>query len=106
MGWLDDLRRDPDATHRRLLASLYRPAGVAACFAAPTCRRKGIVFVDVSAPAPLVLLPPDAATGAREVVFRLPDGMRVARDPRSGVRRRHMLAFALPMYHSANEGQR
>ncbi len=93
MGWLDDLRRDPDGTHKKLVHRLYRRS-VAAVFAAPFMsvrddgRRQAIVPIEVA--CPLVVLPP-TVSDADEIVISFCDGRRLCVD-RSQVRRwRHMV---------------
>jgi hypothetical protein len=94
MGWLDDLRKDPDGTHARLARRLYGQR-VAATFATPFIferddgRRQAIVSVEVE--CPLVLLPPTVAD-ADEIVIAFADGKRLCID-RSRIQHwRHMVA--------------
>jgi hypothetical protein len=94
MGWLDDLRMDPDGTHARLVRRLYSQR-IAAAFAMPFIseasdgRRQAIVPVE--AECPLVLLPPIVAD-ADEIVIAFADGRRLCIDSSKVQRWRHMVA--------------
>jgi hypothetical protein len=95
MGWLDDLRKDPDRTHAKLVSRLYRHR-VAAVFAAPFIsehsdgKRQAIVPVQIE--CPLLLLPPIAAD-VDEIVVTFPDGRRLSTDRSQLTHWRHMVAL-------------
>jgi len=94
MGWLDDLRKDPDGTHAKLTRRLYG-GRIAARFATPFIseqedgRRQAIVLADAG--CPLVLFPPTAAD-VDEIVIAFDDGRRLCIDHSDVQRWRHMLA--------------
>jgi hypothetical protein len=94
MGWLDDLRKDPDSTHARLVSRLYGQR-VAAAFVKPFMterqdgRRQAIVPVEVE--CPLILLPP-VVTDADEIVIAFPDGRQVCVDHSQLRQWRHVIA--------------
>jgi len=95
MGWLDDLRKDPDSTHAKLARRLYGQRIVAA-FATPFVyeyrdgRRQAIVPVEVE--CPLILLP-TTVTEADEIVIAFHNGKRLCADPSHAQRWRHMVAI-------------
>ena len=95
MGWLDDLRRDPDGVHAKLVRRLYGQH-VAAAFAAPPFisesedgQRQAIVPVEFA--CPIILLPP-TVTDADEIVLAFHDGRRLCIDRNQLQRWRHMVA--------------
>jgi len=92
VGWLDDLRSDPDGTHAKLVRRLYVQR-IAAVFAKPfvyECndgRRQAVVPVEFE--CALVLFPP---TNADEIVIAFPDGKRLCVDRSQVQNWRHMVA--------------
>jgi hypothetical protein len=94
MGWLDDLRKDPDRTHAKLVRRLYGQR-VAAAFATPFIsegkggQRQAIVPIEYE--CPLILLPP-IVNDVDEIVIVLSDGKRVRADRSQARNWRHMVA--------------
>jgi hypothetical protein len=103
MSWLDDLRSDPEGVHRSLLRRLYQPpANLVASFGRIVYRYidgegRVRVFVDASASAPLVLLPPETLEERiDEIVFIAGDEEKRIHPVPSLVRWRHMAVLLLP----------
>ncbi|MBO9308004.1 hypothetical protein [Thermomicrobium sp.] len=95
MGWLDDLRKDPDSTHAKLVRRLYGQR-VAAAFATPFIsenkdgQRQAIV--PVAFECALILLPP-TVNDVDEIVIAFPDGKQLCIDRSQAHRWRHMIAI-------------
>jgi len=95
MGWLDDLRSNPDGTHAKLVRHLCGQR-VVATFATPfVCEGKDgqrQAIVPVECECSLILLPP-TVTDAGEIVIAFPDGKRLCIDRSQAHRWRHMVAI-------------